>query len=108
MTAASPAKADGPATGSSRAAEADLTDESQRRIIFEKATWLLDNLEAADARLEEDRVAGRRTRVAEKQVEHIESMREKHLESVAKRYQITAAQIEEVLQEGFAKGWPIG
>ncbi len=85
----------------------DHSDETLRRKIFSKATWLVDDLEKADARVAEDRAAGKKTKFSEGRVKHIEEMHATHLEWVKKHFDLSMPELEKILEEGFSNDWPV-
>jgi hypothetical protein len=84
-----------------------LADESTRREIYRAAIRMRKHLERAEDRRSDYLSRGLKVDVSEKQIEHIKKMAEKDLEFKARFYEITRAQLDEIIAEGDRNRWPV-
>ena len=82
-----------------------LLDDSTQREIYAKAVSMRDDIERAEQREREFRAKGM-GEVAHKQVEHIKGMHESRQEFFADFYEISRAELDEIVARGDRENWP--
>ncbi len=85
-----------------------LTDlgEDERRAIYVDAIQRRRDIGAKEDQILERRLTGRSTRVLDKQLETLKRIHDSHLDFVAKRCGLTLGDVETIIYEGDAAGWP--